>query len=161
MWPSGVTAAGEHDILGSGPGAAGGEGAKYWFQVLTEIKNRGVEDVCIVVCDGLKGLPDAINSVWELALVQTCVVHLIRNTFRYAARQYWDADVPGPAAGLHRGRTPTSAADRFEEFAAEVGRPLPGRSASCGATPGPSSCRSWTTTSRSVGSSAPPTRSSR
>jgi transposase-like protein len=39
---------------------------------------------------GLKGLPDAINAVWELAVVQTCIVHLIRNTFRYAARQYWD-----------------------------------------------------------------------
>jgi len=59
--------------------------------VLTEIKNRGVQDVCIVVCDGLKGLPESITTTWELAQVQTCVVHLIRNTFRYAARQDWDA----------------------------------------------------------------------
>lgn len=58
--------------------------------MLTEIKNRGVEGVCITVCDGLKGLPEAINTVWALAVVQTCIVHLIRNTFRYAARQYWD-----------------------------------------------------------------------
>lgn len=47
-------------------------------------------EVCIAVCDGLKGLPDAITTVWELAQVQTCVIHLILNTFRYAARQDWD-----------------------------------------------------------------------
>lgn len=85
----GVTTAGERDILGIWAGD-GGEGAKYWLNVLTEIKNRGVQDVCIVVCDGLKGLPDAITTTWELAAVQTCVIHLIRNTFRYSARQDWD-----------------------------------------------------------------------
>jgi putative transposase len=86
----GVTTRGERDILGIWAGD-GGEGAKFWLNVLTEIKNRGVADVCITVCDGLKGLPDAITTVWELAQVQTCVIHLIRNTFRYAARQDWDA----------------------------------------------------------------------
>jgi putative transposase len=86
----GVTCAGERDILGIWAGD-GGEGAKYWLAVLTELKNRGVEDVCIVVCDGLKGLPQAITTTWELAQVQTCVIHLIRNTFRYTARQDWDA----------------------------------------------------------------------
>ena len=58
--------------------------------VLTEIKNRGTADVCIVVCDGLKGLPEAINTVWDRAVVQTCVIHLLRNTFPYASREYWD-----------------------------------------------------------------------
>src|SRR3954447_410700 len=53
----------------------GGEGAKYWLQVLTEIKNRGTEDVCMVVCDGLKGLPDAVANTWQLAVVQTSLVH--------------------------------------------------------------------------------------
>jgi transposase-like protein len=52
-----------------------GECAKFWLQVLTEIKNRGTNDVCIVVCDGLKGLPDAIAATWPLAVIQTCVVH--------------------------------------------------------------------------------------
>lgn len=85
----GVTTRGERDILGIWAGD-GGEGAKFWLNVLPEIKNRGVGDVCIAVCDGLKGLPDAITTVWELAQVQTCVIHLIRNTFRYAARQDWD-----------------------------------------------------------------------
>ena len=65
---------GERDILGIWAGD-GGEGAKYWLGVLTEIKNRGVEDVCIAVCDGLKGLPEAITTVWEQAIVQTCVIH--------------------------------------------------------------------------------------
>jgi transposase-like protein len=50
--------------------------------VLTEIKNRGVEDFCITFCDGLKGLPEAIKTVWERAVVQTCIVRLMRNTFR-------------------------------------------------------------------------------
>ena len=79
-----VTVDGERDILGLWAGD-GGEGAKFWLRVLTEIRNRGVGDVCIVVCDGLKGLPKAIENVWPQAVVQTCVVHLMRDTFRYAA----------------------------------------------------------------------------
>ena len=65
------------DILGLWLGG-GGEGAKYWLGVLTELRNLGVEDCCIVVCDGLRGLPDAIAATWPLALVQTCVLHLVR-----------------------------------------------------------------------------------
>lgn len=86
----GVTTDGQREILGiwASPGA---EGAKFWLGVLTELKNRGVADVCIVVCDGLKGLPDAIATTWPLAIVQTCVLHLIRNTFRFAGRQHWEA----------------------------------------------------------------------
>jgi len=86
----GVTVDGQRDILGLWVGT-GGEGAKYWLQVLTEIKNRGVDDACIVVCDGLKGLPESIAATWPLAVVQTCVLHLIRNTFRLASRRDWDA----------------------------------------------------------------------
>lgn len=85
----GVTVDGKRDILGLWAGT-GGEGAKYWLQVLTEMKNRGVEDVCIVACDGLKGLPDAIAATWPLAVTQTCVLHLIRNTFRLASRADWE-----------------------------------------------------------------------
>ena len=70
----GATVDGKRDILGLWVGT-GGEGAKYWLQVLTEIKNRGVDDVCIVVCDGLKGLPESIAATWPLALVQTSLVH--------------------------------------------------------------------------------------
>src|SRR3954465_585511 len=85
-----VTCEGHRDILGLWAGD-GGEGAKYWLHVLTEIKNRGVTDVCMVVCDGLSGLPDAIAAVWPAAITQTCIVHLLRNSFRYAGRQHWDA----------------------------------------------------------------------
>jgi hypothetical protein len=70
----GVTVDGQRDILGLWIGT-GGEGAKYWLQVLTEIKNRGVDDACIVVCDGLKGLPESIEATWPLAIVQTSLVH--------------------------------------------------------------------------------------
>ncbi|NKY61070.1 IS256 family transposase [Nocardia flavorosea] len=86
----GVTVTGEKDILGLWAGT-GGEGAKFWMSVLTEIRNRGVKDVFFLVCDGLKGLPDVVGNVWPLATVQTCIIHLIRNTFRLAGRQDWDA----------------------------------------------------------------------
>jgi putative transposase len=97
----GVTVDGTRDVLGLWMGT-GGEGAKFWLQVLTEIKNRGTEDVCLVICDGLAGLPDAIGATWPLAVVQTCVLHLIRNTFRLASRRDWDAMAREPAAGVHR-----------------------------------------------------------
>jgi transposase-like protein len=66
----GVSVNGERDILGLWAGD-GGEGAKFWLQVLTEIKNRGVQDVFMLVCDGLKGLPDSVAAVWPLTIVQT------------------------------------------------------------------------------------------
>ena len=61
------------------------------LSVLTELKNRGVDDVFFLICDGLKGLPDAVGAVWPLAIVQTCVVRLLRNTFRHASKKDWDA----------------------------------------------------------------------
>jgi putative transposase len=85
----GVTLAGERDILGLWAGT-GGEGAKFWMAVLTDLKNRGVNDTFFVVCDGLRGLPEVVSNVWPQAIVQTCIIHLIRNTFRLTARQYWD-----------------------------------------------------------------------
>jgi transposase-like protein len=86
----GVSLAGEKDILGLWAGT-GGEGAKFWMAVLTDIKNRGVRDTFFVVCDGLKGLPEVVGNVWPQATVQTCIIHLIRNTFRLASRRDWDA----------------------------------------------------------------------
>src|SRR3954452_4838957 len=73
----GVNLDGERDVLGLWVGPAGGEGAKFWMSVLTELRNRGVADAFIVCCDGLKGLPDAIRATWPQADVQTCVVHLV------------------------------------------------------------------------------------
>ena len=86
----GVTLDGEKDILGLWAGT-GGEGAKFWMSVLTDIRNRGVKDVFFLVCDGLKGLPEVVGNVWPLTTVQTCIIHLVRNTFRLASRQHWDA----------------------------------------------------------------------
>jgi putative transposase len=113
----GVTAGGERDILGLWPGdeTAGGEGAKFWQQVLTEIKNRGVEDVLILVCDGLKGLPASVNAVWPHTTVQTCVVHLLRNSFRYVPRQHWDK-LSKDLKPVYTAATEAAAAARFEEF---------------------------------------------
>jgi putative transposase len=81
----GVTVDGHKDVLGLWMGT-GGEGAKFWLSVLTDLKNRGVRDVFFVVCDGLKGLPEVVENTWPLAIVQTCIIHLIRNTFRLTSR---------------------------------------------------------------------------
>jgi transposase-like protein len=86
----GVTLGGEKDVLGLWAGT-GGEGAKFWMSVLTDLRNRGVTDVFFVVCDGLKGLPEVVGNVWPQATVQTCIIHLIRNTFRLASKKDWDA----------------------------------------------------------------------
>lgn len=110
----GVTVDGERDILGLWAGT-GGEGAKYWQHVLIEIKNRGVKDVCIVVCDGLTGLPDAITATWPLAVTQTCVIHLLRNTFRYASRKDWSA-IARDLRQVYTAPTEAAALDRFAEF---------------------------------------------
>ena len=119
----GVTCSGERDILGLWAGD-GGEGAKFWLSVLTEIKNRGTGDVCIVVCDGLKGLPDAINTVWPRAVVQTCVIHLLRNTFRYASRKYWD-QIAKDIRPVYTAATEAAAKERFSEFTAKWGAQYP------------------------------------
>jgi len=78
----GIDMEGRRDVLGLWVGPSGGEGAKQWMSMLSDLKNRGIGDVCIVVCDGLKGLPDSIRAAWPEATVQTCVVHLIRNSLR-------------------------------------------------------------------------------
>jgi putative transposase len=139
----GVSVHGERDILGLWAGD-GGEGAKFWLSVLTELKNRGVANVCIAVCDGLKGLPDAITTTWPQAMVQACIIHLIRNTFRYACRRDWDA--------LSKALRPVYTAPT-EAAARPVSTSSPRRAAGstrlssdCGAPRGRSSFRSWTTT---------------
>jgi transposase-like protein len=90
----GVDLDGHKDILGMWAGDGDGESAKFWLAVLTELKNRGVRDIFFVVCDGLKGLPDSVNAVFPLAIVQTCIIHLIRGSFRYASRKVLGRAVP-------------------------------------------------------------------
>jgi len=111
-----VTVDGTRDILGLWAGEHGdGEGAKYWLRVLAEIKNRGTQDVCIVVCDGLKGLPDAVGQVWPQTIVQTCIVHLLRNSFRYASRKDWAA-IAKDLKPVYTAPSEQAALDRFADF---------------------------------------------
>ncbi len=118
-----VTCEGTREILGLWAGD-GGEGAKYWLHVLTEIKNRGVADVCMVVCDGLKGLPDAIGQVWPQAVTQTCVIHLLRASFRYSARQDWDK-IAKALKPVCTAPAEDAALERFMEFTEAWGRRYP------------------------------------
>ena len=103
----GVNIDGERDVLGLWLGPTGGEGAKQWMTMLTELRNRGIADVLIVCCDGLKGLPEAIRTTWPQATVQTCVVHLV-SVYRSAVRveETLGVDHPGPASDLHRADRP-------------------------------------------------------
>jgi putative transposase len=102
------------------------EGAKFWLGVLTELRNRGVRDVLIGCCDGLEGLPEAIETVWPHTVVQTCVVHLIRACMRYLSYD----DRKGAAALLRRiytAPTEDAALDALGAFAdSNIGRRCPG-----------------------------------
>ena len=81
----GVTLEGERDVLGIWFQET--EGAKFWMQVLTELKQRGVRDFLIACVDGLKGFPEAIEAIFPKTTVQTCIVHLIRASLRYVPRR--------------------------------------------------------------------------
>jgi transposase-like protein len=119
----GVTVDGHRDILGIWAGD-GAQGAKYWLHVLTEIKNRGVADACLGVCDRLKGPPESSTTVWPQALVRACVLHLIRNTVRYASRRCWEqmAKICGP---VYAAATEEAATARSDEFAQTWGAQYP------------------------------------
>lgn len=118
-----VTVEGTRDILGIWAGD-GGEGAKYWLQVFTELKNRGLDDVLMLVCDGLKGLPDAVETVWPRTIVQTCIVHLLRNSFRYASRADWDK-IAKALKPVYTASSESAAAERFSEFQDAWGKKYP------------------------------------
>lgn len=77
----GLNMTGRKEVLGLWIEAT--EGAKFWLKVITELRNRGVQDILIACCDGLKGFPEAIESVFPKTIVQTCIVHLIRNSVNY------------------------------------------------------------------------------
>ncbi len=77
----GVNGQGEKELLGLW--IAKTEGAKFWLSVMTELKNRGLKDIFVACCDGLKGFPDAIEAVYPHTRVQLCIVHQVRNSLRY------------------------------------------------------------------------------
>src|SRR5262249_61585109 len=90
-----VTVEGERDVIGMWFQET--EGAKFWMQVLSELKQRGVQDILICCVDGLKGFPEAIEAIYPAAVVQTCLVHLIRHSLRYVPRP----EPEHPAPHLH------------------------------------------------------------
>ncbi|AWT51475.1 transposase, Mutator family protein [Mycolicibacterium smegmatis MKD8] len=119
----GVTLAGERDILGLWAGT-GGEGAKFWMSVLTDLRNRGVKDTFFVVCDGLKGLLEVVGNVWPQAIVQTCIIHLLRNTFRLTSRKYWD-EIKRDVKPIYTAVNATAARAAFDELTEKWGQRYP------------------------------------
>jgi transposase-like protein len=119
----GVTLDGERDILGLWAGS-GGEGAKFWMSVLTDLRNRGIKDVFFLVCDGLKGLPEVVANVWPAAIVQTCVIHLIRNTFRLTSRKYWD-ELKRDVKPIYTAVNAAAARAAFDDLAGKWGSRYP------------------------------------
>ena len=129
----GVTLDGERDILGLWAGT-GGEGAKFWMSVLTDLRNRGVKDVFFVVCDGLKGLPEVVGNVWPQTIVQTCIIHLIRNTFRLTSRGTGTSSNATSSRSTPRSTPPPPA--RRSTSSPRSGARATRRWSGCGTTPG-------------------------
>lgn len=112
----GIDLDGHRDVLGMWVGPTGGEGAKQWMNMLTELRNRGIQDVIIVCCDGLKGLPESIRATWPNAEVQTCVVHLVRGSLRFASKKHWQR-IAADVKQIYHSPTVEAAQARFDEFA--------------------------------------------
>jgi putative transposase len=110
----GVKLDGDKEVLGLWAGQA--EGAKFWLQVVTELKNRGVQDIFIACVDGLKGLPQAIETVFPKAQVQLCIVHLVRNCLNYVS---WKErkTVAADLKPIYRAATSEEAQQRLATFA--------------------------------------------
>lgn len=119
----GIDLEGRKHVLGLWMGK-GDEGSKFWLGVLTELRNRGVKDVLIVCCDGLTGFPDAIETVWPAATVQTCVVHLIRNSIKYCS---WKdrKKVVAALKPIYTAPTTAAAADAMDTFEIQWGKQYP------------------------------------
>ena len=124
----GVDLHGHKDVLGIWAGTGRGESAKFWLQILAELKNRGVEDIFFLVCDGLKGMPDSVGSAFPETIVQTCVIHLIRQTFRYASKKYWQ-QISGDLRRIYGAPSREAAWAAFEEMEEKWGKTYPGISA--------------------------------
>ena len=118
----GINMAGEKEILGLW--IAQTEGAKFWLQVVTELKNRGVADIFIACVDGLKGFPEAIEAVYPQTAVQLCVVHMVRHSLNYVSwkmRKVVAADLKT----IYSASTTDDALVRLEEFADQWGQDYP------------------------------------
>lgn len=105
---------GEKELLGLW--FAENEGAKFWLNVLTELQNRGVEDILIACVDGLKGFPDAINTVYPETHIQLCIVHMIRNSLRFVSWKHYKA-VTADLKLIYQADTEEIALSQLEAFA--------------------------------------------
>ena len=123
----------------------GDEGAKFWLGVITELKNRGVTDVLVVCCDGLTGFADAIEAVWPNTTVQTCVVHLIRNSIRSLLVERPQSRHQSAQTHL-TGRPPSKPPPWPSTTSKPNGADNIGRSLICGDATGNASVRSWPST---------------
>ncbi len=122
----GVTMQGIKEVLGlwAAPTGNNSEGAKFWLQVLTELKNRGVSDVYIVSIDGLKGFPEAIETVFPDAQVQLCLVHQVRGSLNYVSYKH-RKQVAADLKPIYRANTVEDAELRLNEFAAKWDKSYP------------------------------------
>src|SRR5947207_1224116 len=118
----GVTVDGERDVLGLWFQES--EGAKFWMQVLAELKQRGVRDILICCVDGLKGFPEAIEAIFPQAVVQTCVVHLIRHSLKYVPRRQYD-QVVKDLKPIYTATDVDQAQEALEAFDQKWGKQLP------------------------------------
>ena len=118
----GITCQGEKEVLGLWIEQT--EGAKFWLKVMNELRTRGVGDVLIAVVDGLTGFPDAIATVFPQTAVQTCIVHLIRNSLTFVSWKDRKKVMPDLKA-VYRAETAEAAAARLEEFEAAWGSSYP------------------------------------
>jgi putative transposase len=109
----GVRCSGHKEILGLWIEQT--EGAKFWLRVMTEIRNRGTQDILIAVVDGLKGFPEAITSVFPKTVVQTCIVHLIRYSMHFASWKDRKA-VAAALKPIYQAESAEAARERLEEF---------------------------------------------
>ena len=117
-----LNADGEKEVLGLWIEQT--EGAKFWLKVVNELKARGVNDILIAVVDGLKGFPEAINSVYPETTIQTCIVHLIRNSLSFVSWKDRKVILPSIKA-IYRAETADMALVRLEEFEAQWGKRYP------------------------------------
>jgi putative transposase len=118
----GVSMEGEKEILGLW--IAQTEGAKFWLQVVTELKNRGVQDIFIACVDGLKGFPDAIEAVYPKTAVQLCLVHMVRHSLNYVSWKLRKA-VAADLKAVYAASTVDEAAIRLNEFDDKWGADYP------------------------------------
>ena len=109
----GVNMEGQKELLGMW--MSENEGAKFWLNVLTELQNRGVKDILIACIDGLKGFPDAINTVYPEAQIQLCIVHMVRNSVKYVPWKDYK-ELTGDLKGIYRAVTEDEALKALDDF---------------------------------------------